>query len=150
MTPISIPDDTHFMRLAIQEAFKAQDADEVPIGAVVTLGHQVIARGYNQTQLLKDSTAHAEMIALTSAFSSLNNKYLRGCTLYVTLEPCPMCAGALKWSQIGRVVYGATDIQGGYSIYQPSILHPKTSVMSGVEQDTCQKILQDFFVSKRR
>jgi tRNA(adenine34) deaminase len=141
---------SHFMALAIKEAMKAYDEDEVPIGCVIVANNQVIAKGYNQTQQLNDATAHAEIIALTSAFNFLNSKILKECTLYITIEPCAMCAGAIRWAQLGMLVYGAKEDKCGYSLYKPSILHPKTEVLGGIEESACVKLLQEFFMEKRK
>lgn len=144
--------DTRFMKLAMDQALRALESDEVPIGAVVVLGNQIIAKGYNQVETLKDATAHAEMIALTSAANYLNSKYLKDCTLYVTLEPCLMCASALKWSQVGRIVFGAYDVQHGFTKYHTDtnlILHPKTLYNGGIERDSCAALVTQFFKSKR-
>ena len=143
-------DHTHFMNQALKEALRAFEADEIPIGAIVVAKNQIIARGYNQTQMLNDSTAHAEIIALTSAFSYMNSKYLKECTLYVTIEPCAMCAGALRWSQIGTIVYGAKEDKCGFSLYSPSLLHPKTEVIGGIEELACKSLMQEFFAKKRK
>ena len=137
------------MSLAIKEAMRAYDHDEVPIGCVIVANNQVIAKGSNQTQQLKDATAHAEIIALTSAFNYLNSKILKECTMYVTIEPCAMCAGAIRWAQLGRLVYGAKEDKCGYSLYSPTILHPKTEVISGIEEDVCARLIKDFFMEKR-
>lgn len=141
--------DEYFMKQAIREALKAMEADEVPIGAVVVAGNQIIARGYNQTEQLTDSTAHAEIIALTAAFSRMGAKILEECTLYVTLEPCAMCAGALKWARIGRLVYGTHEPKSGFTLYAPSLLHPSTVVESGVLKPECAGMMKDFFEKKR-
>ena len=138
-----------WMREALAEALSASREGEIPIGAVVVCGGRVIGRGHNMTERLHDATAHAEMIAVTAATESLGGKYLNDCTLYVTVEPCPMCAGALNWSQIGRIVYGAPDPRRGYSMFTPSLLHPKTTVESGVLADECSALMLDFFKSKR-
>ena len=154
-------DDEHYMKQALKEAQKARDTDEVPIGAVIVLQHTIIARGYNQVETLNDSTAHAEIIALTSAFNYLGSKYLPGATIYVTIEPCTMCCGALYWSKIGRLVYGAPDPKhGGLVPLSPgeglgvrsgsSILHPKTEIVSNVCAEECVALLKDFFKSKRK
>ncbi len=143
-------DHTHFMNQALKEALRAFEADEIPIGAIVVAKNQIIARGYNQTQMLNDSTAHAEIIALTSAFSYMNSKYLKECTLYVTIEPCAMCAGALRWSQIGTIVYGAKEDKCGFSLYSPSLLHPKTEIIGGIEEQACKSLMQEFFAKKRK
>ncbi len=147
---MSEPNHSHFMSLALKEAFKAYEEDEVPIGCIIVANNQVIAKGYNQTQKLNDATAHAEIIALTSAFNFLNSRILKDCTMYVTIEPCAMCAGAIRWSQIGGLVFGAKEDKCGYSLYQPTILHPKTTVLGGIEEQACLKLIQDFFIEKRR
>ena len=131
------------------QASEAASEDEVPIGAVIVCRGRIIGKGHNMTERLKDPTAHAEMIALTSATQAMGGKYLNDCTLYVTVEPCPMCAAALCWAQIGRIVYGAADPKRGYSLFTPSLLHPKTEVTSGVLGDECSKIVTDYFKSKR-
>lgn len=141
--------DEQFMNAALDEAEKALKADEVPVGAVVVCDGRIIARAHNLTERLNDPTAHAEMQAITMATSKFGGKYLDSCTLYVTLEPCAMCASALAWSQIGRLVYGASDPKRGYSLFTPSLLHPKTEVNSGVLEDKCSSIVKDFFKSKR-
>jgi tRNA(adenine34) deaminase len=142
-------DHDYFMRMALQEAKRALDADEVPVGAVVVAQGRIIARAFNRTQALNDVTAHAEMQAITSAAHYIGGKYLHQCTLYVTLEPCQMCAGALFWSQISQVVYGASDPKRGY-LALGTQLHPKTSVSSGVLAQECGALLEDFFKNKRR
>jgi len=142
--------DEKFMREALREAGYALAEDEVPIGAVIVCNGRVIAKGHNMTERLNDPTAHAEMIAITSATEATGGKYLNDCTLYVTVEPCPMCAGALAWAQIGRVVYGADDPKRGFSSFSPSLLHPKTEVVSGILADECGNIVTDFFRNKRR
>ena len=141
--------DEYFMREALKEAQKAFDEDEVPVGAVVVCDNRIIARAHNLTETLTDVTAHAEMQAITSAANNLGGKYLNQCILYVTLEPCLMCAGALFWAQIGRLVYGATDEKRGYSLTGKEILHPKTEVKAGVEAETAAEILKSFFELKR-
>ncbi|MDL2308170.1 nucleoside deaminase, partial [Bacteroidales bacterium OttesenSCG-928-C03] len=133
------------MKRALDEAFDAYERDEIPVGAVVVLQGDIIARGYNLTQTLQDVTAHAEMQAITSAANHIGGKYLNECTLYVTLEPCVMCAGAIAWAQFGRLVYGAKDTKKGYSLLAGNILHPKTEVLSGVLEKECGDILRDFF-----
>lgn len=135
--------------MALAQASEAASEDEVPIGAVIVCRGRIIGKGHNMTERLKDPTAHAEMIALTSATQAMGGKYLNDCTLYVTVEPCPMCAAALCWAQIGRIVYGAADPKRGYSLFTPSLLHPKTEVKSGVLGDECSKIVTDYFKSKR-
>ena len=136
------------MSQAIREAVKAYDSDEVPVGAVVVANNQIIGRGHNQTQALHDITAHAEMIAISSAAEALGSKYLENCTLYVTLEPCVMCAGALFWSKITRIVYGATDPKFGSSKYG-NLYHPKTKITGGVMADDCSDLIKGFFKNKR-
>lgn len=137
------------MRDALREAEIARSEDEVPIGAVIVCKGRIIAKGHNMTERLNDPTAHAEMIAITAATEALGGKYLNECTLYVTVEPCPMCAGALAWSQIGKVVYGASDPKRGFSKFSPSLMHPKTEVVSGVLAEECSRIVTDFFKNKR-
>ena len=141
--------DEKYMREALLEAEYAASEDEVPVGAVIVFRGRVISRGHNMTQRLNDPTAHAEMIAITSAFEAIGGKYLNDCTLYVTVEPCPMCAGALAWAQIGKVVYGAIDPKRGFSLFSPSLLHPKTQVTGGVLAEECGKMVSDFFAAKR-
>jgi len=141
--------DERFMRQALNEAEAAAREGEIPVGAVVVCGGKVIARAHNLTETLADATAHAEMLALTSASAYLGGKYLIGCTLYVTLEPCMMCAGALGWSQVPRVVYGAADPKRGYSSFTPSPLHPRTVVTGGILADECLAIVKDFFAQRR-
>lgn len=142
-------DDKMYMQMALAQASEAASEDEVPIGAVIVCRGRIIGKGHNMTERLKDPTAHAEMIALTSSTQAMGGKYLNDCTLYVTVEPCPMCAAALCWAQIGRIVYGAADPKRGYSLFTPSLLHPKTEVTSGVLGDECSKIVTDYFKSKR-
>ena len=146
---LDAPNHEHFMRMALKEAQQAYDADEVPVGAVIVADGRIIARGYNLTERLNDPTAHAEMQAITSGTEFLGGKYLRDCTLYVTLEPCPMCAGALYWSQITRIVYGAKDEKRGYSLISSKLLHPKTEVIGGVLGEECGKLMTDFFKKLR-
>ena len=141
--------DILFMKEALKEANKALEKDEVPIGAVVVCAGKVIARAYNLTETLNDATAHAEMQAITMATSTIGGKYLDKCTLYVTVEPCPMCAAALAWSQVKRVVYGAPDEKRGFSRFTPSLMHPKTEVVGGILAEECGKIMTDFFRAKR-
>ena len=141
--------DEKFMQEALREAREAFEAGEIPIGAVVVWKGRVIGRGHNQTEQLRDATAHAEMIAVTAATQAMGGKYLNDCTLYVTVEPCPMCAGALAWSQIGSVVYGAPDPRRGYSLFTPSLLHPRTAARGGVLSDDCSALMLEFFKSKR-
>lgn len=147
---ITDQDHEKMMRQALREAQNAFDADEVPVGAIVVSNNRIIARGYNQVEMLNDATAHAEMIALTSAFNFLGGKYLTGATLYVTLEPCIMCCGALFWSKISRVVFGASDTKyGGISRAGNSLLHPKTEVISGVLAEECSNLMKSFFAARR-
>ena len=141
--------DEKYMLEALKEAQKAAQRDEVPIGAVVVCGGRVIARAHNLTEALSDATAHAEMQAITMAAAAVGGKYLDKCTLYVTVEPCPMCAAALAWSQIKRVVYGASDEKRGYSKFTPSLMHPKTEVTGGVLAEECGNVVTDFFRQKR-
>lgn len=142
-------EDIRYMREALKEAAEAAMDDEVPIGAVIVARGRIIAKGHNMTEMLHDPTAHAEMIALTAATEAIGSKYLNDCTLYVTVEPCPMCAAALNWAQVGRIVYGASDPKRGYSMYSPSLLHPKTAVESGVSAEECSAMVTDYFKSKR-
>ena len=142
--------DERYMRKALEEARLAFEADEIPVGAVVVCGDQIIARGHNLTEMLHDVTAHAEMQAITAAAEHLGGKYLDVCTLYVTVEPCIMCAGAIGWSQLGRLVYGASDPKRGYSFFAPKALHPKTKVVSGVLEEECAALMKEFFQRKRR
>jgi tRNA(adenine34) deaminase len=141
--------DEKYMLEALKEAQKAAQRDEVPIGAVVVCGGRIIARAHNLTEALSDATAHAEMQAITMAAAAVGGKYLDKCTLYVTVEPCPMCAAALAWSQIKRVVYGASDEKRGYSKFTPSLMHPKTEVTGGVLAEECGNVVTDFFRQKR-
>jgi len=141
--------DEYFMREALKEARKALELDEVPVGAVIVCQDRIIGRGHNLTERLVDVTAHAEMQAFTAASNYLGAKYLEECTLYVTLEPCVMCAGAAFWTQIGRVVYGASDEKRGYTKTQASLLHPRTTVVPGILEKECAVLLTEFFKSKR-
>ena len=141
--------DIKFMKMALDEAHVAASEGEIPVGAVVVCNDIVIARAHNLTETLTDVTAHAEMQAITAAASYLGGKYLDQCTLYVTLEPCTMCAGAIGWSQLKRLVYGASDEKRGYTIFAPKALHPKTEVISGVLSDECVQIVQEFFKKRR-
>ncbi|MBN9379310.1 MAG: nucleoside deaminase [Chitinophagaceae bacterium] len=161
--------DEHFMQQALKEARKAYDDEEIPIGAIIVMNDRIIARGYNQTEKLTDSTAHAEIIALTSAFNFLGSKYLPEASIYITVEPCLMCAGALYWSKIGRVVFGADDEKNGYrrgihlssaaptaingtpEVYTPGWpFHPKTTLVKGILKEECAALMQDFFRERRR
>ncbi len=141
--------DEKYMRLALAEAEQALKRHEVPIGAVVVAGDRIIGRGHNLVESLSDATAHAEMQALTAAASTLGGKYLKECTLYVTVEPCVMCAGAIAWSQVGRVVWGADDPKRGHRCYSEQILHPKTEVQSGILQEECEALMKQFFSALR-
>lgn len=147
--PGSSSNDEHFMSLALAEAHKALDSDEIPIGCVIVSQNQIIGRGHNLTETLSDVTAHAEIQAITAATRTLGGKYLPDATLYVTVEPCPMCAGAIGWAQIARVVYGAPDPKRGYTTYAPRAFHPKATVTAGVLEDQCRALIQEFFKRKR-
>lgn len=138
------------MREALKEAQKAFDADEVPVGAIVVANNKIIARAHNLTERLNDVTAHAEMQAITAAANSIGGKYLVDCTLYVTLEPCLMCAGALAWSQVSKLVYGAADPKKGFTMVNKAVLHPKTQVENGVLSEDCEQIIKTFFAAKRK
>ena len=137
------------MRMALQEAEEALRRDEIPVGCVIVCEDRIIGRGHNLTETLQDVTAHAEMQAITAATQMLGGKYLQGCTLYVTVEPCVMCAGALGWAQVSRVVYGAADEKRGFRTFAPNALHPKCTVTSGVLEEECRRLMQDFFRTKR-
>ena len=141
--------DDYFMKQAFNEAQKAFLADEIPVGAVVVCNNRIIARAYNQTERLNDVTAHAEIVALTAAADHLGSKYLDECTMYVTLEPCVMCAGALAWAQLGRLVYAASDDKRGFMCFGKAVLHPKTKLSMGVMQDNCADLIKKFFKEKR-
>ena len=158
----SMYDHNHFMKRALQEAQLAFDADEVPVGAIIVMQNKIIGRGYNLTETLKDPTAHAEMMALTAAFAYLGSKYLPDATIYITVEPCHMCAGALYWSKIGNIVYGAADIKNGYRKFLCScsnglvskddelkVFHPKTKLLTGVMEMECGSLMTNFFQGKR-
>lgn len=142
--------DEDYMRKAIAEAQQAAAEDEIPIGAIVTCRGRIVARTHNLTETLHDVTAHAEMQAITAAANALGGKYLQDCTMYVTVEPCPMCAGALGWAQISRIVYGAKDEKRGYTAYALKALHPKTEVQAGVLEEDCRELMQTFFQNKRK
>ena len=150
MALITVYDDNYYMKLAMQEAQIAFDADEVPIGAVLVYKNQILAKTHNQTELLRDVTAHAEILSITSASSQLDMKYLKKCSLYVSLEPCIMCAGALRWSQLGRLVYAAEDRKQGFMRYGKELLHPKTKIQYGLMKEESEKLLQRFFQNKRQ
>ena len=141
--------DEKFMREALKEAQRALERDEVPVGAVIVCEGKIIARAHNLTETLNDPTAHAEMQAITMATNTFGGKYLENCSLYVTMEPCSMCASALNWAQIAKIIYGAGDPKRGFSLYSPSLLHPKTEVVSGILDTECSVIVKDFFKSKR-
>ena len=143
-------DDSYFMKQALIEAVKAGGRGEVPVGAVVVCKERIIARAHNLTETLNDVTAHAEMQAITAAANVLGGKYLNECTLYVTVEPCVMCAGAIAWAQTGKLVIGAEDDKRGYQRYAPQALHPKTVVVKGILADECAGLMKDFFAAKRR
>ncbi|RUT78107.1 nucleoside deaminase [Ancylomarina longa] len=147
--PISPFSDEYFMKQAIQEAQKAFDANEIPVGAVVVCNNRIIARAHNLTERLNDVTAHAEMQAITAAANFLGGKYLIDCTLYVTLEPCNMCAGALAWAQITKIIYGAKDEKRGFTRFTPSPLHPRTEVVSGIMKEESSELIKEFFTKKR-
>lgn len=149
MEMLSKNTDLQFMREAYKEALKAMQRDEVPVGAVIVSNGKIIARGHNLTETLNDATAHAEMQAFTAAANFIGGKYLNDCTLYVTLEPCPMCASASMWVQIGEIVFGASDPKRGYSKFNAPLLHPKTKIKGGVMADECSALITDFFKKKR-
>ena len=142
--------DERYMQLALAEARKAYAMGEVPVGCVIVADGQIVGRGHNLTETLDDVTAHAEMQAITAAASTLGGKYLTQCTLYVSVEPCVMCAGAIGWAQVKRVVYGATDEKRGFSVFAPKAFHPKCTVSSGVLEDECRELMQSFFSQKRK
>lgn len=146
---MNVLNDEYFMRQALVEARIAADEGEVPVGAVIVCNNQIIARAHNQIERLHDPTAHAEMLAITAAVDVLGAKYLTGCTLYVTVEPCVMCAGALGWSQISQVIYGAADEKRGFQRYAPKALHPKTIVKQGIMEEDCAEMMRQFFRQKR-
>ena len=142
--------EEYFMKMAYREAEKALEKDEIPVGAVVVMNQMVIGRGHNLTQTLQDVTAHAEMQAITAATNHIGAKYLNDCTLYVTLEPCVMCAGAIAWAQMGSLVYGASDPKKGFTLIEHNILHPKTLVKRGIMEQECSEIITEFFNKKRK
>ena len=148
-TPVSTTDDIRYMKMALDEAARAYDNEEVPVGAIVVCKGRVIARAHNLTETLTDVTAHAEMQAVTAAANHLGGKYLADCTLYVTVEPCIMCAGALGWAQLGRLVYGAPDDKRGYRRFAPQALHPKTVVTAGVLEEDCAELMKRFVTERR-
>ena len=147
---MQVSKDEHFMMAALEEAKKALDKQEVPVGAVVVCNDMIIARAHNLTETLNDPTAHAEMQAITAAASWLGGKYLGDCSIYVTLEPCIMCAGAIGWSQLGRLVYGADDVKKGFTLVKGNLLHPKTVVTSGILANKCSEPVTKFFKAKRK
>ena len=142
-------EDAYYMGLALRQAARALEEEEIPVGAVVVCQGKVVAKAYNQTEILTDVTAHAEMLAITSAAQTIGAKYLKDCTLYVTLEPCLMCAGAICWSQLGRLVYGATEEKRGFSSLGKQVLHPKTEVVSGILAEESETLLKEFFSMRR-
>lgn len=142
-------EDEKYMRLALLEAEKAFEENEVPVGCIIVCKNQIIGRGHNLTETLQDVTAHAEIQAITAAAQTLGAKYLQDCTLYVTVEPCIMCAGAIGWSQISRVVYGADDVKRGFSSFAPKALHPKCTITKGILEDECATLIQEFFKKRR-
>ena len=146
---VTLEKDEKYMRLALEEAKLALEADEVPIGAIIVAGGRIVGRGHNLVETLTDVTAHAEIQAITAAASTIGGKYLNDCTLYVTVEPCPMCAGALTWSQIGRIVYGVSDPKRGFSTISGNILHPRTVISSGVLATECEALMKNFFAKLR-
>ena len=148
-TKFNFMEDERFMRLALQQANYAAERGEVPIGAVVVVNGKVIARSHNMTETLTDPTAHAEMQAITMATDAFGGKYLTDATIYVTVEPCPMCGAALGWAQLGRLVYGASDPKRGYTLYSPNLLHPKTKVSAGILKEECGAIVTEFFKNRR-
>jgi len=146
---IQVFNDEYFMRKALDEAKVAFNLGEIPVGCVVVCNNQIIARSHNLTERLTDVTAHAEMQAITAAANQLGGKYLTDCTVYVTVEPCPMCAGALAWAQTKKVVFGARDEKRGYSLFSPTLMHPKTEVVAGVIEEECSRLMKLFFANKR-
>ena len=146
---VTLEKDEKYMRLALEEAKLALEADEVPIGAIIVAGGRIVGRGHNLVETSTDVTAHAEIQAITAAASTIGGKYLNDCTLYVTVEPCPMCAGALAWSQIGRIVYGVSDPKRGFSTISGNILHPRTVISSGVLATECEALMKNFFAKLR-
>jgi tRNA(adenine34) deaminase len=141
--------DEYFMRMALKEASKAFEEDEVPVGAVVVCNNTVVAKAHNMTERLNDATAHAEMLAITAATENLGSKYLNNCTLYITLEPCVMCAGATAWAQVGKIVFAAKDPKKGYSRLNPSPLHPKTNIKNGILEEEASLLIKEYFKKKR-
>jgi tRNA(adenine34) deaminase len=150
MTSYTLFSPEYYMNEALKEAQKAFDRDEVPVGAIVVCNRTIIARAHNLTETLNDVTAHAEMQAFTAAANSIGGKYLNDCTLYVTVEPCVMCAGAAFWTQIGKIVYGADDEKRGFTLLKKPVLHPKTEVITGILRDECESLMKEFFIRKRQ
>lgn len=149
MTNEEIQKDEQYMRRALDEARQALEEGEIPIGAVVVAKGRIISRAHNQTETLNDVTAHAEMLAITATANALGGKYLTDCTLYVTVEPCPMCAGAIGWAQVPRIVYGAADEKRGYRRFAPNVLHPRANAVGGILEEECRQLMLDFFKSRR-
>jgi tRNA(adenine34) deaminase len=149
MTSNPTTDDLRYMQMALAEAQKAYDMGEIPVGCIIVADNQIVGRGHNLTETLQDVTAHAEIQAITAAASTLGGKYLTQCTLYVTLEPCVMCAGAIGWAQIRRVVYGATDDKRGFTRFAPHAIHPKCTISTGILEEECKQLVQTFFRNKR-
>lgn len=145
MTDEELKKDEQYMRRALDEARQALEEGEIPIGAVVVAGGRIISRAHNQTETLNDVTAHAEMLAITAASNALGGKYLTDCTLYVTVEPCPMCAGAIGWAQVPRIVYGTADEKRGYRRYAPNVLHPRANTVGGILEEECRQLMLEFF-----
>ncbi len=145
MTDEELKKDEQYMRRAIDEARQALEEGEIPIGAIVVAGGRIISRAHNQTETLHDVTAHAEMLAITAASNALGGKYLTDCTLYVTVEPCPMCAGAIGWAQVPRIVYGTADEKRGYRRYAPNVLHPRANAVGGILEEECRQLMLEFF-----
>ena len=145
MTDEELKKDEQYMRRAIDEARQALEEGEIPIGAIVVAGGRIISRAHNQTETLHDVTAHAEMLAITAASNALGGKYLTNCTLYVTVEPCPMCAGAIGWAQVPRIVYGTADEKRGYRRYAPNVLHPRANAVGGILEEECRQLMLEFF-----
>lgn len=147
---MSVNTHEYFMREALKEAQKAYDKGEVPVGAIIVANNKIIARAHNLTEHLKDVTAHAEILAITSASAHIGSKYLNECSIYVTIEPCPMCAGAIAWAQLSQLIFGAYDLKKGYTLFSEEILHPKTQVVKGILADECKDIMQNFFIERRK
>lgn len=141
--------DSYYMKMAIAQARLAAAMDEVPVGAVIVCNGRIIAKAHNMTERLNDVSSHAEMLAITAAENELGGKYLKECTMYVTVEPCTMCAGAIGWAQLGRLVYGAEDLKRGYTVIAPAALHPKTEVVKGIEAEECSALMRNYFKGKR-